>query len=184
MPGTGSSNDMQSKVDVGDIELSLKKSVRYRVMLEGVRTEVETHASFALKFSLLASLPVTKVKHMMKTLPATVWTGKGKSRALSLLDLIEEAGGTGRIVEEEYAPDMERVVGGDGIKGRPCSQCGFPLKEEDLFCNFCLTPIDEEKRQSLHIAIPISRKSAAVYRYLFFILLGAVAIILALALKG
>lgn len=184
MPGTGSTNDMQSKVDVGNIELSLKKSLRYRVLLEGVRTEVETHASFALKFSLLASLPVTKVKHMMKTLPAAVWTGRGKSRALGLLNLIEEAGGVGRIVEEEYAPDMEQVAGGGAVKGRACPQCGFPLKEEDLFCNFCFTPIDEERRQSLHIAIPRCRNASTVYRYLFFILLGAAAIILVLAFKG
>ncbi len=175
---------MQSKVELGNIELSLKKSVRYRVLLEGVRAEVETHASFALKFSLLASLPVTKVKHMMNTLPAAVWMGRGKSRALSLLNLIEEAGGIGRVVEEEYAPDMERVAGDSTVKGRVCPQCGFPLKEEDLFCNFCFTPIDEEKRQSLHIAVPRGRSSHIVYRYLFFMLLGGVAIIFALVFRG
>jgi hypothetical protein len=182
MPGTGSSNNMQSKVDV-DIKLDLEKSVRYKVVLDGVRTEVETHASFALKFSLLASLPVTKIKHMTKNLPATVWKGQGKSRAFNLLNLIEEAGGTGRVVEEEYSPDMERVAGGDGAKGRACPQCGFPLKEEDLFCSFCLTPVDEAKRESLHIAFPRGRNAAAVYRCLFIILLGAIAIILALALR-
>jgi len=175
---------MQSRVDVGDIQLSLKKSMRYRVLLEGVRNEVETPASFALKFSLLASLPVTKVKHMMKSLPASVWLGKRKNQALSLLNLIEEAGGTGRVIEEEYAPDMERVAGDGAVKGHACPQCGFPLKKEDLFCNFCMTPIDEERRQSLRITVPRGRGANTAYRYLFFILLGAVAIILALAFRG
>lgn len=179
-----SSNDTQSKVDIGNFEVSLEKKLRYRVILDGVRTEVETNASFALKFSLLASLPVTKVRHMMAKLPTTVWVGTKRSRARSLLNLIEEAGGTGRVVEEEYAPDMERVAGEESLKERICPQCGFPLKEEDLFCNFCLTPVDEERRQSLRIAVPRGRSGSKVYRYLFFVLLGAVAVILALAFKG
>ena len=184
MSGTDSMNGVQSKVDVGDIELSLKKSMRYRVILEGVRSEVETTASFSLKFSLLANLPVTKVKHLVKSLPATVWLGKRKAQAVSLLNLIEEAGGVGRVAEEEYAPDMERVAGGSGVKGTVCPQCGFPLKKQDLFCNFCMTPIAEAKRQSLRIKLPPRQNATAAYRYLFFALLGTVAIILALVFRG
>ncbi len=172
------------KVDLGDIELDLKKSVRYQVVLDGVRTEVETPASFALKFSLLANLPVTKVKHLMRLLPAVLWTGQRKSQALSLLNLVEEAGGTGRVVEEEYTPDMEHVAGEKSTRGKVCPKCGFPIKKEDLFCNFCMTPVDEGKQQSLHITSPYRRGSSAAYRCLFLILLGVAALILVFFLRG
>lgn len=184
MPKSGSTKDEKLKVDLGDLELELKKSIRYQVVLDGVRTEVETNASFALKFSLLANLPVTKVKHLMKSLPAVMWTGKRKSQALSLLNLVEEAGGTGRIVEEEYAPDMEHVSGEKATRGKICQKCGFPIKKEDLFCNFCMTPVDEGERQSLNLVVPHRHNSSAAYRYLFFILLIVVALILTFILRG
>ncbi len=184
MPQSRSTKDERLKVDLGDLELDLKKSVRYQVVLDGVRAEVETPASFALKFSLLANLPVTKVKHLMRSLPAVMWTGKRKSQALSLLNLIEEAGGSGRVVEEEYAPDMEHVAGEKSTRGKVCPKCGFPIKKEDLFCNFCMTPVDEGERQSLQVTVPCRRGSSAAYRYLFLILLGVAALILVLFLRG
>jgi hypothetical protein len=184
MPVRDSKTDEQIQIDVSDIGLSLKKKKRYCVMLDGVRSEVETAASFALKFSLLANLPVTKVKHMMRSVPATVWKGKRKVQAISLLNLIEEAGGAAHIEEEEYAPDMEQVVGGKAVKGKVCSQCGFPIKDEDLFCNFCMTPISDEKRSSVQVKAPRRKPSSAAYRYLFFLLLGFFAIVLYFTLRG
>ncbi|HSG29387.1 MAG TPA: hypothetical protein VLA34_12975, partial [Candidatus Krumholzibacterium sp.] len=44
------------------------------VVMDGVHHEMETLDSFAIKFSLLTNMPVTRVKHLMRKLPASLWT--------------------------------------------------------------------------------------------------------------
>lgn len=155
---------------------------KYRVILEGIETEIETPESFAIKFSLACKVPVTKINHIMRKLPATLWVGQGKSRAQRLLSLIVEAGGIGRIVEEK--PAVEEVAPEE--KGKKdetvCLSCGFPLKEEDKFCEFCLTPVGEVKPSETHVKIarpPAVPKS----RLIFYIALIIVLFIIALALR-
>jgi predicted nucleic acid-binding Zn ribbon protein len=114
----------------------------FSVILEGIRSEVETRDTFTIKFSLLTKAPLSKMKHLMTSLPATVWTGPGRSRAESILTLIEEAGGKGSIIEGAAASPVKESVQ-EPKSERTCTWCGFPLKEGETVCGFCMTSVDE-----------------------------------------
>ncbi len=121
----------------------------YCVILDSVREDMETVESFVIKFSLLTKVPVTKTKHMIARFPATVWNGFGRAKADNILSLIEEAGGVGRIIEgtsEALVRDSSKA----GKAHPTCQWCGFPLKEGDVFCGFCMTPIQEGEKLSRH----------------------------------
>jgi hypothetical protein len=123
----------------------------YRVVLDGVKSEIETPEAFAIKFSLLTRVPVTKIKHMMQNIPAVVWKGQNRKRSSRLLSLIEEAGGRGRIVLEEVAEDQQDAAEPENADSKDltqCRTCGFPLKEEDKFCTFCMSPVERPKNES------------------------------------
>ena len=117
----------------------------YSVILEGIRSDMETRDTFTIKFSILTKAPLSKMKHIMSTLPATVWTGPGRSRAQSILALIEEAGGKGSIVEGgAAAPAKASPKESKESKGQQvCAWCGFPLKEGESLCGFCMTPVKD-----------------------------------------
>ncbi|MCX5752601.1 MAG: hypothetical protein NTW97_03010 [Candidatus Krumholzibacteria bacterium] len=122
----------------------------YSVHLDDIASGIETTDSFAIKFSLLTKTPISKMKHLVRRLPATIWSGEGRSRAEHILSLIEEAGGKGSIVETGGAPSPA-----PGTPARPakpgrskpaCSWCGFPMKEEETRCGFCMTPVGGPER--------------------------------------
>lgn len=123
----------------------------YRVVLDGVKSEIETPDSFSIKFSLSTHVPVTKIKHLMQTLPAVVWKGQNKKRSSRLLSLIEEAGGRGRIVLEEAPEETEegdqQESGGENDQDQ-CQTCGFRIKEGETFCSFCMTQVEKPKADS------------------------------------
>ena len=127
------------------VELGVPANCRrraYSVVLDGVENEIETIDSFAIKFGLLANMPVTRARHLVGKLPSVVWTGDSQSRAQGLLSLIIEAGGAGRVVEER---ESQAARGGTnhaqpGSGGGICGKCGFPLKKGEEICQFCLTP--------------------------------------------
>lgn len=156
----------------------------YSVVLDSIRPEIETMDSFSLKFSVLLRTPVTKVKYMVKRLPCTLWRGKSRSKARTLVELAEEAGGVAHIVENHDAPSA-----GVGSKAKNdadkaiCQKCGFPLKEEDKFCNFCMTPVKEStgKRTSA----PVVEKNPQIppARLFFYLVLLFIVVILAFVLR-
>ena len=107
-----------------------KQKVMYRVVIDGLSSRVETVEAFSIKFSLLAKLPLRKVKHVMKSFPATLWTGKQRGKAEKLLYLVEEVGGDGRVIEvSEEDVYGSRAHGGKGGSRRAeeCPHCGFPI---------------------------------------------------------
>ena len=110
-------------------EESADETVDYSVVLDSIRYEMETIDSFSLKLSVLLRQPVTKVKHMVRKLPASLWRGKSVSKARKLLELVEEAGGVARIAENHCRPG-ERA-GRQMQEETVCGKCGFPLKKED-----------------------------------------------------
>ncbi len=119
----------------------------YRVVIDDISSSIETIDSFAIKFSLLTRSPLARMKHVVRRLPAKVWEGADRSRAERVLALIEEAGGKGRIVETAVAPSKapeEPETIPKPIKETPvarsCAMCGFPMKEEETRCGFCMTP--------------------------------------------
>jgi hypothetical protein len=133
----------------------------YRVILEDIASGMETTDSFAIKFSLLTKTPISKMKHVVHRLPAPIWSGQGRSKAEHILALIEEAGGRGSIVETGGAPPASPVeAGGPGkpagsggpakpVKSKStCRWCGFPMKEEETRCGFCMMTVGEVEKSA------------------------------------
>lgn len=185
MPEKEKNKSPDNGINPGAIGIDVERPRRWCVLLDGVESEVETFESFAIKFSILASVPVSKVKHIMKKLPTTLWTGRGKAKALNLLELIKEAGGKGRIVEDG-SPEEDLQSGsqrGDSSQKTVCQKCGFPLKKDDMFCGFCTTSLQEIERKEHGVYAPEYKSSIPAYRYFFFILVALLAIILFIVLK-
>lgn len=113
----------------------------YQVVLEGVRSDIETPDSFALKFSLLTKSPISKMKHLVRVMPTTIWSGDGRGRAESILALVVEAGGRGSIVEGSAASLSRDHAKRPSKSALICQWCGFPVKESDTYCDFCRTPL-------------------------------------------
>ena len=139
--------------DAADKAEDRSKETIYKVILEGIKREIETPDSFAIKYGILTSTPVTKIKFMLRDLPKKVVETKISTKARGALDLIEEAGGVGRIedsVTEEVEPAVEIHEEEPEIAEtveKNCLKCGFPLKKDDEFCQFCLTPLAKAKSQ-------------------------------------
>jgi hypothetical protein len=169
--------DIMPDGDEGKIE-------SYSVVLDSIRSEIETMDSFALKFSVLLHIPVTRVKHMVKHLPCALWKGTSASKARMLVELAGEAGGNARIIENHKAP-----TAGTGSNDKKtadksvCSKCGFPLKKEDEFCNFCMSPIKEPS--GTRNAPTVVEKSPQIppTRLFFYLVMLLIAVILAFALR-
>jgi hypothetical protein len=150
----------------------------YSVVLESIRTEIETMDSFALKFSVLLKIPVTRVKHMVKHLPCALWKGTSASKARMLVELAGEAGGVARIVENLEAPSAEKEDKEEKTAGKSvCSKCGFPLKKEDEYCNFCMTPVNASSaRRNAPTVIEKSPQIPAARLFFYLVLLLIVVI--------
>ena len=155
----------------------------FTVVLEGIRSDVETRDTFTIKFSLLTKAPLSKMKHIVSSLPATVWTGPGLSRAKSVLALIEEAGGKGSIVENGAAAPAK--AGPEEPKGeRACAWCGFPLKEGEALCGFCMTPVKDGARKAERPRSSGTRfKGARWKRFLLYGIILAVGIVALLLVR-
>jgi hypothetical protein len=143
----------------------------FRVVLEDVVSGFETADSFAIKFSLLAKIPVSKVKHVTRNLPATIWSGQGRSLAERVLSLIEEAGGKGKIVESRSAapvasqPAPAKPAASAGSK-HSCGWCGFPMKEGETRCGFCMTAVGEVATKAERAQEPRTRARSALAKRL------------------
>jgi hypothetical protein len=185
MPEKEENKSPDDGIRPGAIGIEAERPKRWCVILDGVESEIETFESFAIKFSILASVPVSKVKHIMKRLPATLWSGRGRAKALNLLELVKEAGGKGRMVEDD-SPEEDRRSGsqaGYSSQKSVCRKCGFPLKKNDMFCGFCMTPLQEIERKEHGVQAPEYKSSVPAYRYLFFVLVALVALILFIVLR-
>ena len=160
----------------------------YRVILEDIASGIETTDSFAIKFSLLTKTPISKMKHVVHRLPAPIWSGQGRSRAEHILALIEEAGGRGKIVETEVdAPPPASPAGpakdersDKNVKSKPvCRWCGFPMKEDETRCGFCMMAVGNVER-SAHTPEPARRsKGISRKRIVFYAVILILGIIIA-----
>jgi hypothetical protein len=160
------------------------KADSYSVVLDSIRSEIETAASFSLKFSVLLKMPVTRMKHIVKQLPSTLWRGKNLSKAKMLVELAEEAGGVAHIVENHDAPpDAAGNKAKKDADKAVCSKCGFPMKKEDKFCNFCMTPVKESI--GARTSAPVFQKTPQIptARLFFYFVLLLIVVILAFVLR-
>ena len=162
-----------------------RKVDSYSVVLDSIRLEIETMDSFSLKFSVLLKMPVTRVKYLVKRLPNTLWKGKSPSKAKVLVELAEEAGGVAHIVEHHDVPSVsaeskEKKVGGK----TECSKCGFPLKKDESFCGFCMTPVEELKGTRTPAPVVVEKNpQIPISRLLFYLTILFVVVILAFVLR-
>lgn len=187
MSDTKNKNIPNEKIDInfGDEAIASKKRKIYHAVFDGVQMELESFDSFSLKFGLLTNMPVNKVKHMIMKTPASIWSGPVKSKAAGLVHLIEEAGGIGRLVEEEKEEASRYGAGGRsaGKKSSVCPKCGFPLKKEDDFCQFCMTPMGEEKKEVNRYQFMGRKSSVPLPRLLFYLLVLFAAVVITVAAK-
>ena len=160
-----------------------EKVESYSVVLDSIRSEIETQASFALKFSVLLKMPVTRVKHVVKRMPSTLWKGKSLSKAKMLVELAEEAGGVAHIVENRAASPEPREEEAKKQSKAACAKCGFPLKKDDEFCNFCMTPVKEPTGQKVSAPVVEKNPHIPTARLFFYLVLLLLAVILAFALR-
>jgi hypothetical protein len=162
-------------------EESAAEVIGYSVVLDSIRSEIETVDSFTLKLSVLLKQPVTKVKHMVRRLPGSLWRGKSISKAKKLLEFIEEAGGVAHIVENHSTPAEN--AGEQEQEGTVCRKCGFPLKKDDDYCDFCMTPLKEPNEKPVNIPAVVKQPSIPPARLLFYLIVLVAAVLLALALR-
>ena len=159
----------------------------YRVIFEGIKSDIETPDSFAIKYGLLTSTPVTKIKFMLRSLPKTILETKSAAKAREVLELLEEAGGVGMI--EEYDPSTDpkieipeqepsKAAGDEKV----CSKCGFPLRDGDEFCQFCHTPLVETKSHKIKTILKAGGGGYLVDPKRLFYYLVAVLVILLLGI--
>lgn len=156
----------------------------YSVVLDSIRPEIETFDSFSLKFSVLLKMPVTRVKHLVKRLPSTLWKGSSRSKAKMLVELAEEAGGLAHIVENRESPEAASPEKSEKKGSKTvCSKCGFPLKKDDEFCNFCMTPVKEPT--GTRVSAPVVEKQAQIptARLFFYLVLLLLGVLLAFVLR-
>ena len=158
---------------------------RFCVVLEEIRSDVETADSFAIKFSLLTKTPISKMKHIVKNLPAPVWSGPGRARAGNVLALIEEAGGRGNIVEGvSTAAAKGSAKNAKNTKNRMiCRSCGFPMKEGDTHCEFCMTPVGDVGKGVFHWEGRRAANGIPPKRLLCYVLLIVAVIIFAIVAR-
>lgn len=188
---------------VAEAAVETRPTGRFRVVLEGIRAEYETTGSFAIKFSLAISEPVSKIQHMLRSLPARVWEGENASMAAGLLAIIEEAGGRARIDEIAAQPQRSTAATGEqagekaqsvprsdsgGRAGACCPKCGFPGREGDRHCQFCLSPFEERpgRRANRSTGAVTSVRAASIptRRLLLYALIVLAAVVISRLLDG
>lgn len=165
---------------------AMPKETIYRVVLEGIKSE-ETTGSFAIKYGILTSTPVTRIKFMLRNLPKTIVETKNSAKARGTLELIEEAGGVGTL--EEFDPEVKPTVEITEeeptiatVPDKNCLKCGFPLKEKDEFCQFCHTPLRDSKPQGIKSVLKAGGRGSLITPKKLYIYIGIVALILILGI--
>jgi hypothetical protein len=144
------------------------KDILYRVVLEGIKSDIETPDSFSIKYGILTSTPVTRIKFMMRNLPKTILETRSAPRA--------HGGGIGML--EEYDPvekpkveitEEEPTIA--TVEGSNCLKCGFPLKKDDEYCQFCHTPLVESKMREIKTVLKAGGGNYLVHpkRMLFYL---------------
>ncbi len=180
---------MDRKIELKDFlegaSRRMDSSVRYRVVIDGIRDEYETLDSFCIKLSLFLRAPITRIKVITNKIPCVLWSYSDQLKAKKLVKLVEEAGGIAHIEELRDEPDeTKEEIDHDLV----CKSCGFPLKEEDKFCPFCMTPVSGEGKQSVDTKeknIPITngeKYQIPPYRLVIYLVIVIVALILKFAL--
>ena len=158
----------------------------FRVVLEGM-SDIETPGSFAIKYGILTSTPVTRIKFMLRNLPKTILETKSAPRAHGALELIEEAGGVGRMEEcnPEEAPEIEIPEEEPTIATVPdksCLKCGFPIKKNDEYCQFCHTRLVEKKAPNIKSMIKAGKSGDLVTPKKLLLVIAVVVVILLLGI--
>jgi RNA polymerase subunit RPABC4/transcription elongation factor Spt4 len=156
-------------------------------VLEGIKSDIETPGSFAIKYGILTSSPVTRIKFMLQNLPKTILETKSAPRARGALEVIEEAGGVGRLeeIKPEEAPKIDIAEEEPTIATVPdksCLKCGFPIKKDDEYCQFCHSPLVEKKTPNIKTMINAGKSGNILTPKKLLIYIAAAVVILLLGL--
>jgi hypothetical protein len=123
------------------------------------------------------------MKHLVGNMPVPIWSGTGRSRAERILALVEEAGGVASIVEIASAAPAKSSEKGPSNK-LTCNWCGFPLKEGDTHCGFCMTAVgDAAGKSEPHRKAKAKAKGIAPKRLLCYAIILIVEILVAIIIR-
>ena len=117
----------------------------YRVILEGIDTDLETPDGFAVKLASRLHVPLPRAKLVARCLPYTAKSGLDAAQANRLKTLLDEIGGKARVEPHFVTPPDpgERETNsprpsGEGKATFVCPGCGCEHPTGAKFCSFCL----------------------------------------------
>jgi hypothetical protein len=142
----------------------------YRVILSGIDAGKETPDTFALKLSMQIRAPITRIKGIVRNLPAPIKSGLDLSQARKFSSVLEQLGGKTKI-ESYYSQPGESGANRDGQRGtnhpraafnakteagpvdvrcgaagtKICACCGWENSDAADYCEFCHGKFDREE---------------------------------------
>jgi hypothetical protein len=144
----------------------------YRVILEGIATDVETPDSFSLKLSTRMHASFPRVRSVVNRLPYVVKTHVTASQAKRLQGILEELGGKVRIEPQAAGPPAgDRLNRGTRSGERreerrasrqaaqaitQCPECGWEVVAGAKYCPLCLRKFRDisARPESLEARLP------------------------------
>jgi len=117
----------------------------YRVVLEGIDTDLETPDSFAVKLASRLHVPLPRAKLVARCLPYIAKSGLNAAQANRLKTVLDEIGGKARVEPHFVTPPdpaereakSPRPLGG-GAAAFVCPGCGCEQPAGAKFCSLCL----------------------------------------------
>ena len=117
----------------------------YRVVIEGIDTDLETPDSFAVKLASRLHVPLPRAKLVARCLPYTVRSGLNAEQANRLKTVLDEIGGKARVEPHFVTPPdpgeretKSPLRAGEGKGTFVCPGCGGEQPAGAKFCSFCL----------------------------------------------
>jgi ribosomal protein L40E len=124
-------------------EVSIHTKRYYRVILDGVDSDLESLESFAVKLAARGHVTLSRARVAVSRFPYTVKSNLTASQANRLKTLLEEIGGKVRI-EAHYVTPGHFADAGRGITQRRlrekvvvCRDCGSTGEPDATYCSFC-----------------------------------------------
>jgi hypothetical protein len=135
--------------------ISIHTKKYFRVILEGIDSNLETVESFAVKLSTRARVSLPRAMLVASRLPYIVKSGLEQGQANRLRGLLEEIGGKARVEAHFVTPDdpaerprdVLRDLRQDALRetAKPleehetivCPECGWEERGGASFCSFC-----------------------------------------------
>ena len=124
-------------------EISIHTKRYYRVILDGVDSDLESLDSFAVKLAARGHVTLSRARVAVSRFPYTVKSHLTAAQANRLKALLEELGGKVRIEAHYVTPGCFADTGRGATQRGPrekvvvCRQCGSTGEPDATYCSFC-----------------------------------------------